>query len=168
MEHHADLVVLGAGPSGSATAALAPRHGFARALALESAGQVGGFWPYYYDSLTLFSPARYSALPGMPFPGDGDRCPTRDEVVDYQRACARRLDADIRTSTTVTSVQPRDGAWVVRTEEGAEFTALAVVAATGAFRSPYTPAVPGGRRHGARRRPGCRVGQAGRTASRSR
>ncbi|NEA91768.1 NAD(P)/FAD-dependent oxidoreductase [Actinospica acidiphila] len=143
MEHHADLIVLGAGQSGLATAALAPRHGFARTLVLEAADQAGGSWPRYYDSLTLFSPARYSSLPGMRFPGDGDRYPTRDEVVDYLRAYARRLDADIRTSTTVTSVLPRDGAWVVQAEDGSEFTARAVVAATGAFRSPYTPDVPG-------------------------
>ncbi|MGW0817055.1 flavin-containing monooxygenase [Streptomyces viridiviolaceus] len=143
MERHADLIVIGAGQSGLATAALAPRHGFARTLVLEAADQVGGSWPHYYDSLTLFSPARYSSLPGMRFPGDGDRYPTRDEVVDYLRAYARRLDADIRTSTTVTSVMPRRGAWVVRADDGAEFTAGAVVAATGSFRSPYTPDVPG-------------------------
>ncbi|KES07932.1 FAD-dependent oxidoreductase [Streptomyces toyocaensis] len=144
MEHHADLIVLGAGQSGLATAALATRHGFGRTLVLEAADQPGGSWPHYYDSLTLFSPARYSSLPGLRFPGDGDRYPARDEVVDYLRVYARRLDADIRTSTTVTSVLPRDGAWVVRADDGAEFTARAVVAATGAFRSPYTPAVPGG------------------------
>ncbi|WP_081239054.1 flavin-containing monooxygenase [Streptomyces viridosporus] len=143
MEHHADLVVLGAGQSGLATAALAPRHGFARTLVLEAAEQAGGSWPHYYDSLTLFSPARYSSLPGMRFPGDGDRYPARDEVVDYLRAYARRLDADIHTSTTVTSMLPRDGAWVVRAHDGSRFTAPAVVAATGAFRGPYTPAVPG-------------------------
>ncbi|GHB79761.1 monooxygenase [Streptomyces viridiviolaceus] len=143
MEHHADLIVIGAGQSGLATAALAPRHGFARTLVLEAADQVGGSWPRYYDSLTLFSPARYSSLPGMRFPGDGDRYPTRDEVVDYLRAYARHLDADIRTSTTVTSVLPRDGAWVVRTDDGAELTAPTVVAATGAFHSLYTPDVPG-------------------------
>ncbi|WP_149182802.1 NAD(P)/FAD-dependent oxidoreductase [Streptomyces sp. TRM49041] len=143
MEHHADLIVIGAGQSGLATAALAPRHGFAHTLVLEDADQVGGSWQRYYDSLTLFSPARYSSLPGMPFPGDGDRYPTRDEVVDYLRAYARRLSADIRTSTTVTSVLPRNGAWVVRADDGAEFTAPAVVAATGAFRGPHTPAVPG-------------------------
>ncbi|MFD3822615.1 flavin-containing monooxygenase [Streptomyces sp. NPDC058625] len=147
MEHHADLVVIGAGQSGLATAALAPRHGFARTLVLEAAEQVGGSWPHYYDSLTLFSPARYSSLPGMRFPGDGDgdgdRYPTRDEVVGYLRAYARRLNADIHTSTAVTSVLLRDGARVVRTADGAEFTARAVVAATGAFRSPYTPNVPG-------------------------
>lgn len=143
MEHHADLIVIGAGQSGLATAALAPRHGFARTLILEAADQVGGSWPRYYDSLALFSPARYSSLPGMRFPGDGDRYPTRDEVVAYLRTYARRLDVDIRTSTTVTSVVPRNSAWVVRAENGTEFTARTVVAATGAFRSPHTPDVPG-------------------------
>lgn len=143
MDHHADLIVLGAGQSGLATAALAPRHGFTRTLVLDAADQVGGSWPHYYDSLTLFSPARYSSLPEMRFPGDGDRYPTRDEVVDYLRAYARRLDADIRTSTTITSVLPGDGAWVVRAVDGSEFTARAVVAATGDFRSPYTPDVAG-------------------------
>ncbi|MFI9019663.1 flavin-containing monooxygenase [Streptomyces griseus] len=143
MEHHADLIVIGAGQSGLATAALAPRHGFPRTLVLDAAEQAGGSWPRYYDSLTLFSPARYSSLPGMRFPGDGDRYPTRDEVVDYLRAYARRLDAKIHASATVTSVLPRDGAWAVRTQDGAEFAARAVVAASGAFHSPYTPDVPG-------------------------
>ncbi|MFF6865441.1 flavin-containing monooxygenase [Streptomyces ardesiacus] len=143
MEHHADLIVLGAGQSGLATAALAPRHGFARTLVLEAADQVGGSWPRYYESLTLFSPARYSSLPGMRFPGESGGYPTRDEVVTYLRAYTRRLDADIHTSTTVTSVLPHDGAWVVRAEDGTEFTARTVVAATGAFHSPYTPDVPG-------------------------
>jgi hypothetical protein len=41
-------------------------------------------WPRYYDSLTLFSPARYSALPGMRFPGDLDRYPT-DAWVNLKR-----------------------------------------------------------------------------------
>ena len=35
----------------------------------------------YYDSLRLFSPGRYSGLPGLPFPGPPDRYPDRDEVV---------------------------------------------------------------------------------------
>ncbi len=54
-------------------------------------------------SLTLFSPARYSSLPGMPFPGaDRDRYPHRDEVVDHLTAYADRLAADIRTGRRVT------------------------------------------------------------------
>ncbi len=136
---HADLLVIGTGQSGLAAAALAPRHGFARTQVLEADEAPGGAWPRYYDSLTLFSPARYSSLPGMRFPGDGDRYPTRDEVVDYLHDYARRLTADIHTSTTVSSVTRQDGAWSVRAEDGREFTTRAVIAATGDYGSPYIP-----------------------------
>ncbi|MEU0002314.1 NAD(P)-binding domain-containing protein [Streptomyces microflavus] len=147
---HADLIVIGAGQSGLATAALAPRHGFARVLVLESAQQPGGAWPRYYDSLTLFSPARYSALPGMRFPGDPDRYPLRDDVIDYLHAYAERLPASVRTSTTVASVTRQDGVWRVRAEDGREFTAAAVVAATGDFGSPFLPGTPGRTEFGGR------------------
>ncbi|CAM5581388.1 flavin-containing monooxygenase [Streptomyces microflavus] len=147
---HADLIVIGAGQSGLATAALAPRHGFARVLVLESAQEPGGAWPRYYDSLTLFSPARYSALPGMRFPGDPDRYPRRDDVVDYLRAYAERLPASIRTSTTVTSVTRQESVWRVRSEDGREFTAAAVVAATGDYSTPFLPDIPGRSEFGGR------------------
>ncbi|MFD7070620.1 flavin-containing monooxygenase [Streptomyces sp. NPDC059913] len=140
---HADLVVIGAGQSGLATAALAPRHGFPRILVLEAAAEPGGSWPRYYDSLTLFSPARYSSLPGIRFPGEADRYPRRDEVVDYLRDYARRLPAGIRTSTTVTSVTRQDGTWSVRAGDGREFTAPAVIAATGDYGAPCVPEIPG-------------------------
>ncbi|MFJ8406150.1 flavin-containing monooxygenase [Streptomyces microflavus] len=147
---HADLIVIGAGQSGLATAALAPRHGFARVLVLESAREPGGAWPRYYDSLTLFSPARYSALPGIRFPGDPDRYPRRDDVVGYLRAYVERLPASIRTSTTVASVTRQDGVWRVRSKDGREFTAAAVVAATGDFGTPFLPDIPGRSEFGGR------------------
>ncbi|MET7344696.1 NAD(P)/FAD-dependent oxidoreductase [Streptomyces sp. NPDC005547] len=140
---HADLIVIGAGQSGLATAALAPRHGFTRILVLDAAKEAGGSWPRYYDSLTLFSPARYSSLPGMRFPGDPDRYPRRDEVVDYLRDYAARLPADIRTTTSAASVTHQDGAWVVLAGDGRKFMAGAVVAATGDYGTPFTPNLPG-------------------------
>ncbi|PJE97892.1 FAD-dependent oxidoreductase [Streptomyces carminius] len=145
-----DLIVIGAGQSGLATAALAPHHGFPRTLVLEAADRAGGAWPHYYDSLTLFSPARYSALPGMPFPGEPDRYPGRDEVVAYLRDCARRLPVEVRTSTTVTSATRHDGAWAVRAADGSRFTARALVAATGDFGTPHTPELPGRAEYGGR------------------
>jgi putative flavoprotein involved in K+ transport len=140
---HADLIIVGAGQSGLATAALAARHGFARTRVLEAAAEPGDAWASYYDSLTLFSPARYSALPGMSFPGDPDRYPTRDEVVDYLRDYARRLPVDIHTSTSVTSVTRRGGVWSARIEDGREFTARTLVAASGDFGAPFAPEFPG-------------------------
>ncbi|WP_233506960.1 NAD(P)-binding protein [Spongiactinospora gelatinilytica] len=61
------VVVIGASQSGLA-AARAARNSGLRPLILEAAGEPGGSWPHHYDSLTAFSPARFSAMPGLDFP----------------------------------------------------------------------------------------------------
>nr|WP_024127047.1 NAD(P)-binding domain-containing protein [Streptomyces sp. F8]AHE39768.1 Putative FAD-dependent oxidoreductase [Streptomyces sp. F8] len=138
-----DVAVIGGGQSGLATAHMLLRYGL-RPVVLEASGDTAGSWPHYYDSLTLFSPARYSSLPGMPFPGaDRDRFPHRDEVVAYLTAYADRLDADIRTGQRVTSVRRDGSAFEVALEGGGRLTARAVVAASGTFGRPHRPALPG-------------------------
>ncbi|MEQ4608405.1 NAD(P)-binding domain-containing protein [Streptomyces cavourensis] len=113
-------------------------------MVLEASDRAAGSWPHYYDSLTLFSPARYSSLPGMPFPGaDRDRYPHRDEVAAYLTAYAHRLDADVRTGRRVTSVRRDGSAFEVVLEDGGQLTASAVVAASGTFGRPHRPALPG-------------------------
>ncbi|MER6254955.1 NAD(P)/FAD-dependent oxidoreductase [Streptomyces sp. NPDC001584] len=140
---HVDVVVVGAGQAGLATACALVRHGL-KAVVLEASGQPAGSWPRYYDSLTLFSPARFSSLPGMPFDrGDPDRYPHRDEVVAYLTAYAAHLDVDIRTGRRVAAVQEREGGFVVELEDGDRISARAVVSASGSFGSPYRPALPG-------------------------
>ncbi|WP_439659494.1 flavin-containing monooxygenase [Lentzea sp. HUAS TT2] len=136
-----DAIVIGAGQSGLATAHALIGTGL-RPLVLEAGDEPVGSWPHYYDSLTLFSPARYSALPGLPFPGDPEHYPHRDEVVDYLRGYAARLDADIRTGQRV-AVVLRDKGFRVMTTDGASVNAPIVIAATGGFGTPYRPALPG-------------------------
>lgn len=134
--------MIGGGQSGLA-AAWALKGSGLKPIVLEAGQEPVGSWPRYYDSLTLFSPARYSALPGRPFPGDPDRYPARDEVVDYLRGYAKHLDADIRTAVRVTAVQHHDG-WYTVSSDGGEFVmATIVVAATGGFGSAYRPSLPG-------------------------
>jgi putative flavoprotein involved in K+ transport len=138
-----DVVVVGGGQSGLAAARALGAAGLAP-LVLEAGAEPVGSWPHYYDSLRLFSPAAYSGLPGFPFRGDPERYPARDEVVDYLREFARTVDADVRTGSRVTSVMRTDDrGFLVRTDTGETIHAAAVVAATGSFGSPYTPAVPG-------------------------
>ncbi|MGC0386741.1 flavin-containing monooxygenase [Streptomyces sp. SAI-129] len=140
---HIDVAVIGGGQSGLAAAHTLLRHGL-RPVVLEASGRTAGSWPRYYDSLTLFSPARYSSLPGMPFPGpDRDRYPHRDEVVAYLTAYAGRLDAEIRTGFRVSAVRRDGGAFTVELEGGARLSARAVVAASGTFGCPHRPALPG-------------------------
>lgn len=136
------LLIIGGGQSGLATARAANRHGL-RPLLLEAAEAAGGSWPHYYDSLALFSPARFSALPGRALGGDRERYPRRDEIVDYLRDYATGLDADIRYGHRVARLQAEHGAFTATTEHGSSFTARSVVAATGGFSRPHRPALPG-------------------------
>ena len=139
---HTNLVIIGAGQAGLATANAAREAG-SEAVVLEASGSPAGSWPTYYDSLRLFSPARYSALPGRPFPGDPERYPTRDEVAAYLVAYAEDLQADIRLDERVESVAVRDGAFAVQTGSGLQLSTDRVVSATGGFGSPHRPHLSG-------------------------
>jgi putative flavoprotein involved in K+ transport len=136
------LTVIGAGQAGLATVWAANRRGV-RPLVLEAADLPGGSWPHYYDSLTLFSPARFSGLPERSVPGDPERYPLRDEVVDYLRDYASRLDADLRCGWPVERVERAGDGFVLTAADGSRVRTSAVVAATGGFTRPHRPALPG-------------------------
>jgi putative flavoprotein involved in K+ transport len=139
----ADLIVIGAGQSGLAAAFAAESTG-EEVVVLEGSDALGGSWASYYDSLRLFSPARYSALPWRPFPGGPDRYPRRDEVVDYLTACAGDLGAEIRLGHQVASVAVEPGmGFAVRSTNGTELRASRLIAASGSFGAPYRPRLPG-------------------------
>jgi putative flavoprotein involved in K+ transport len=136
------IVIVGAGQSGLA-AAKAVRDAGLRAVVLEAGARPVGSWPAYYDSLTLFSPAAYSSVPGAPFDADLDHYPTRDEVVAYLERHAADLGVEIRTNTAVMTVQPVGSGFAVHTAGGEVITAAGLVAATGSFSNPYIPALAG-------------------------
>ena len=103
-----DTVVVGAGQAGLALGHYLQRAG-RRFVVLEAAERVGDSWRRRWDSLTLFTPRRYDALPGMRFPGDPEGYPGKDEVADYLDAYASQFDLPVRLGRRVTSVR-RDGA----------------------------------------------------------
>jgi putative flavoprotein involved in K+ transport len=136
-----DAIVIGAGQAGLATGYHLKQAGV-RFLMLEADRQPGGSWPRYYDSLTLFSPARYSALPGLPFPGDPDRYPRRGEVVSYLRAYAAHFDLPVITDTKVHQVQRSGSLFLLRTAKAA-YRSRTLVGASGSFYAPNLPRLPG-------------------------
>ena len=136
------VVIIGGGQSGLA-AARAVRDAGLRPLVLEASDRPVGSWPSYYDSLTLFSPAAYSAMPGMAFPSDPDHYPHRDEVVSYLQRYADSLDVEIRTRTKAIAVHADGGGYLVHTDTGEVIRAGGVVAASGSFTNPYVPVLPG-------------------------
>jgi putative flavoprotein involved in K+ transport len=142
MTEHIDIAIVGGGQSGLAAARAVKALGLTPVI-LEGSGQAAGSWPRYYDSLTLFSPARFSALPDLPLGGDGDRYPHRDEVADYLLRYAEHLQVDIRTGAHVEAVEADEAGFALRTADGRRMTAAGVVAATGAFGNPLRPELPG-------------------------
>jgi putative flavoprotein involved in K+ transport len=138
----ADLTIIGAGQSGLAAGYRAKQRRLDFEI-LEATQEAGGSWPHYYESLTLFSPARYSAMPGMPFPGDLERYPRRDEVTRYLRDYAAHYDLPIRTGFDVTRVDFADGMFRIAARDGRLVDSRAVVIATGGFGTPRLPKLTG-------------------------
>ena len=68
MEGTYEVVVIGGGQAGLAMGYHLARQGRSFVI-LDAAPALGHVWRTCWDSLKLFTPARYSALPGLPFPG---------------------------------------------------------------------------------------------------
>ena len=137
-----DVVVVGAGQAGLAIAWYLARQGL-RFLVLEAAAELGHSWRSRWDSLTLFTPAQYDALPGLPFPGAADTYPTKEPVADYLRAYADAFRLPVRLNARVTSLSRSGVGFEVRTADQT-FLARRVVVATGPFQVPFIPAAARG------------------------
>lgn len=137
-----DTLVIGAGQAGLAAAYHLQRAGL-RVTILDSAQRPGGSWPHYYQSLRLFSPARFSSLPGLPFPGSGERYPARDEVIAYFRSYADHFQFPLALGSPVTAVTHNADGFDVATADTHTYHARSMIAATGAFHLPYLPTIAG-------------------------
>lgn len=137
-----DVLVIGAGQAGLALAWHLNRRG-ARYLLVDAGPEVGHSWRTRWDSLTLFTPTQYDALPGTPFPGRVDSHPTKDQVADYLTSYAETHAVPVLTNTRVTGLNSTHaGRFLAHTTQGA-LTARQVVIATGAFHQPHIPTVDG-------------------------
>jgi putative flavoprotein involved in K+ transport len=136
-----EVVVVGAGQAGLAIGYHLARRGL-RFTILDRADSIAPAWRERWESLTLFTPRRYDGLPGLPFPGDPDGYPSRDEVIDYLERYARTFELPIRLSTQVKRLTTEDGTFVLETDAGT-ITADQVVVATGPFQAPFVPELAG-------------------------
>ena len=136
-----DVVVIGAGQAGLAIGHHLARSGRRFAI-LEAGPSVGTAWRERWSSLVLFTPRRYDALPGLPFPGDPDGYPTRDEVIAYLERYARTFELPIRFDSAVRSLTATDGSFLLELDDR-RIEAAQVVVATGPFHRPNPPALVG-------------------------
>src|SRR3954447_14998007 len=136
-----EVVVVGGGQAGLAIGYFLAMQGRDFTI-LEAAGEPAAAWRQRWDSLTLFTSARYDALPGLAFPGDQDRYPTRDEVAEYLTGYARRFELPIELGSAVRAVRENSGSFLVELDDRT-YRADQVVVATGPFQIPHVPPIAG-------------------------
>jgi putative flavoprotein involved in K+ transport len=132
-----DTIVIGGGQAGLAIGYHLAKHDLDFAI-LDAGPRVGDSWRRRWDSLRLFTPARYSGLPGMAFPDLPAHLPDKDQVADYFERYAERFELPIRLNTEVRSLAAVGKEFILETNAGA-FEASNVVVATGPFQRPKVP-----------------------------
>jgi putative flavoprotein involved in K+ transport len=133
-----EAVIIGGGQAG-----LAVGHHLARRdrpfVILDAHQRVGDAWRSRWDSLRLFTPARYNALAGLPFPAPAHSFPTKDQVADYLESYAARFELPVRTGVRVDRLSRDDGRFVV-VAGNRRWEADNVVVAMSSFQVPRVPA----------------------------
>lgn len=135
--NHVEVAVVGGGQAGLAMAYYLREQG-RRFVILERGDSIAPAWRERWDSLRLFTPRGYSSLPGLPFPGDPDDYPIRDEVIGYLERYADTFEQSIELNSDVRRLSEEDGRFVLNID-GRTITADQVVVSTGPFQTPYVP-----------------------------
>ena len=132
-----DVIVIGGGQAGLAIGyhLSRQRRDF---VILDAHQRIGDAWRLRWDSLRLFTPAKYDGLPGMPFAGDRLAFPTKDELADYLQTYATRFALPVRTEVRVDRLYRVGGRYVV-TAGDRRWEAAQVVVATGGCQVPAVP-----------------------------
>lgn len=139
-----DTLIIGAGQAGLSAGYHLSRRGMPF-LILDADERVGDHWRQQYDSLRLYSPAKFDALPGMGFPASSYHFPTGREMGDYLEAYATKFKLPVVSGTRVERVRPADGpgGGYVVTAGDRRYEAADVIVASGAFNRPHRPAFAG-------------------------
>jgi putative flavoprotein involved in K+ transport len=132
-----EVVVIGGGQAGLSVGYHLQQQG-RNFVVLDTNERIGNAWRKRWDSLRLFTPARYDGLPGMPFPASSHIYPTKDEMADYLGSYAARFGLPVRTAVKVDGLSRRDGRFVVMSGD-LRFEAENVVVATGGYHGPKVP-----------------------------
>ena len=140
---HTDIVVIGAGQAGLSAGYHLAKRGLTF-LILDADERIGDHWRQRWDSLKLYSPAKYDSLPGLRFPGPAAHWPTGRQMADYLEDYARHFHLPVRSGVRVERVEPVGGGFILSTSAGGRIAARQVIVATGPFRRPNIPAFAGG------------------------
>ena len=141
MTERYDIIIIGGGQAGLATGYYLQQRG-CNFVILDANLRTGNSWRERWESLRLFTPARYDALPGMPFPAPPHTFPTRDEMADYLEAYAKRFYLPIRRGIRVERLF-KQGERFVLSAGDLQFEADNVVVAMSSWQKPRIPPFAG-------------------------
>jgi putative flavoprotein involved in K+ transport len=134
-----ETIVVGGGQAGLSVGYQLARRGLPFVI-LDAAERIGDSWRGRWDSLRLFTPARYDGLAGMRFPAPAHSFPTKDEMAEYLEAYAAHFDLPVRTGVRVDRLS-RNGNGFVVTSGNRRFEADNVVVAIGSWQRPRVPSL---------------------------
>ncbi|HEX2326213.1 MAG TPA: NAD(P)-binding domain-containing protein, partial [Chloroflexota bacterium] len=134
-------IVIGGGQAGLSVGYHLAQRGLPFVI-LDAHARIGDAWRQRWDSLRLFSPARFNGLAGMPFPAPAHSFPTKDEMADYLEAYAARFELPVRTGVRVDRLSKRGERFEVAAGER-RFEAENVVVAMASYQRPRVPAFAG-------------------------
>jgi putative flavoprotein involved in K+ transport len=130
-------IVIGGGQAGLSVGYHLAKRGIPF-LILDANQRIGDAWRNRWDSLRLFTLARYTGLPGFPFPARGYAFPTKEQMADYLESYAERFQLPVRTGVRVDGLS-REGDHFVVTAGGLSFEAQQVVVAMANYQTPRVP-----------------------------
>lgn len=107
-------------------------------LIVDANQRTGDAWRNRWDSLRLFTPARYNGLDGMPFPAPRHSFPTKDEFADYLALYATRFELPVRHGVRVEKLAKRNGRFLISAGQ-ADFESENVVVAMANYQVPWIP-----------------------------
>jgi putative flavoprotein involved in K+ transport len=134
-------IVIGAGQAGLSVGHHLAQRGLPFVI-LEANRRVGDSWRRRWDSLRLFTPARFDGIDGLPFPAPPHTFPTKDEMADYLELYAKRFALPVRTGVKVDRLS-RQGERYVLAAGNQRFEADHVVVAMATYQSRRVPAFAG-------------------------
>jgi putative flavoprotein involved in K+ transport len=132
-----NTVVIGAGQAGLSVGYHLSRRGVPFVI-LDAGARIGDQWRHRWDSLRLFTPARFAGLDGMAFPAAPHYFPTKDEMGDFLERYARTFRLPVRSGTRVERVSRHGNGFLVIAGER-RFEAQNVVVAMANYQRPRIP-----------------------------
>lgn len=136
-----DVIVIGGGQSALACGYYLRRTGLDYVI-LDNQESCGGAWQKAWDSLTLFSPAEQSSLPGWQMPKSENEFPTKEEVIDYLCQYEKRYQLTVERGQEVKDIQKKKDIFEICTKDKT-FYSRTIISATGRWGKPFVPTIPG-------------------------